>query len=177
MKKLSKKYIKTIKDDKGNIAGYGLKGNLESLKQELDQAGQYKKAIKGKDALLRGQAKRISELSQELANLKDVRTSEELALKSKNKWLNDELEKAQKYKNYYYHKLWEIQQIAKVHRYNCFGHKNFGYDNYQRIVELCTQAYTYMPSECEMVLGAPKLYTSPWSNGLWCATVNGYKAV
>ena len=117
-------------------------------------------------------------MSNENARLKFQRTCKEAQLEGENKYLKDKLEKAQKYKNYYRQKLCEIQQIAKVHRYNCFGHKNFGYDNYQHISRFMhTNTYTYMPSECEMVLGAPNLYTHPWSNGLWCATVNGYKVV
>lgn len=180
MKKLSKKYIKTIKDDKGNITGYGLKGNLESLKQELDQAGQYTKVLKKKDQQIEKQARRIAELSSENAKLKFQRTCKGAELEGANKRLKDELEISEKYRSYYRRKLWEIQQIAKVHRYNCFGHKNFGYDNYQRIVDLCAQANVYVPNECELIIGAPKFSFKPWQdcrNRAWCSYANGYKVV
>nr|DAT89609.1 MAG TPA: hypothetical protein [Caudoviricetes sp.] len=180
MKKLSKKYIKTIKDDKGNITGYGLKGNLESLKQELDQAGQHKKVLKKKDQRIEEQARRIAELSSENAKLKFQRTCKEAELEDTNKKLKNELETSKDYANYYRNRLAKIQEIARINRYNCFGIKNWGYENYQRINDLCTSAFVYIPRQCEMILGAPIFpfgTSSTVYNSAWSANFNGYKVV
>lgn len=180
MKKLSKKYIKTIKDDKGNITGYGLKGNLESLKQELDQAGQYKKILKKKDQQIEEQTRTIAELSSENTRMKFQRTCKEAQLEGENERLKNELEKSKDYAKYYRHRLAQIQEIARVHRYNCFGIKNWGYENYQRINDLCTSAFVYIPKRCEMMFAADGIVPGTRTtvcNGEWNVNTSGYTVV
>ena len=180
MKKLSKKYIKTIKDDKGNITGYGLKGKLESLKQELDQAGQYKKVLKKKDQQIEEQARTIAELSNENAKLKFQRTSKEAEKEGANERLKKELETVTDYAEYYRHRLAQVQEIARIHRYNCFGIKNWGYENYQRINDLCTSAFVYIPKHCEMILSADGITPgtrATVSNRGWNVNTSGYMVV